>query len=69
MDQAEMQQSKFDQSKQQLNELISRGQAYAAEFGSKAQAQLRERPFVAVAGAVAVGFVLGALLARRSRKS
>ncbi|HKY03041.1 MAG TPA: DUF883 C-terminal domain-containing protein [Burkholderiales bacterium] len=64
MDQVEMQ-SKLDQSKQQINELLTRGQAYAAEFGAKTQAQLRERPFVAVAGAVALGFIVGALLARR----
>jgi ElaB/YqjD/DUF883 family membrane-anchored ribosome-binding protein len=50
----------------QVNGLLNRGQQYATQLGAQAQAQLRERPLVAVLGAVALGFIAGALLARRS---
>jgi ElaB/YqjD/DUF883 family membrane-anchored ribosome-binding protein len=52
----------------QLNGLLGRSQAYAAQIGSRAQEQLRERPMIAVAGAIALGFIAGALLARRPRR-
>jgi ElaB/YqjD/DUF883 family membrane-anchored ribosome-binding protein len=51
---------------EQLNGLLNKGQQYATQLGAQAQAQLRERPLVAVLGAVALGFIAGALLARRS---
>lgn len=62
MDQAQLESKKVSE---QISSLLSRGQQYATQLGSQAQAQLRERPLIAVVGAVALGFIAGALLARR----
>ena len=65
MDQAQMESKLSGKVGEQLGSILSRGQQYATQLGSQAQATLRERPMIAVAGAVALGFIAGALLARR----
>ena len=63
MDQSQLAEAKLTD---KVNELLGRGQRYASQLSSQATAQLRERPAIAVAGALAIGFLVGALLARRS---
>ena len=65
MDQTELKQSNIGN---QLQDLLGRGQQYASQVGTRAQTQLRERPLVAVAGALVLGIAAGALLGRYSRK-
>lgn len=51
----------FDDVKTRMSDIAEQAKAYTDEFSGKVE----KHPFYAVAGASAVGFLLGALFARR----
>lgn len=65
MDQSDLQESKLGA---QMHDMLAKGQHYAAQLGARTQQSLRERPLIAVLGALALGVVVGAVLGRQINK-